>query len=127
MTTLVLDSGPFIAIDRSDRDVVAMLAAARGAEIGLRTSANVVAQVWRDPHGRQARLAALLKAVDICDVDADTGRAAGVLLTESGTVDAVDATVALLVAPGDQLLTSDPDDLGRLLEARGVRATVVAC
>ncbi len=127
MTALVLDSGPFIAIDRSDRNVVAMLAAARRAGISLRTSANIVAQVWREPHGRQARLAALLKAVDVCDVDADAARAAGVLLAESGAVDVVDATVALLVAPGDQLLTSDPDDLGRLLEARSVRATVVAC
>lgn len=44
-----------------------------------------------------------------------------------GTADAIDATVVLLAAPGDRILTSDPDDLTRLAEAAGNRAVIVAC
>ncbi len=38
---------------------------------------------------------------------------------------AVDAHLALLVDPGDQVLTGDRDDLALLLAARRVRATLV--
>lgn len=47
------------------------------------------------------------------------------MLAATGTVDIVDALLAMLVAPGDQLLTSDPGDLSTLLDARNVRATIV--
>lgn len=52
-------------------------------------------------------------------------RAAGELLTVSGTTDVVDALVALVVVPGDQLLTSDPADLRTLVAHRAVPVTVV--
>jgi hypothetical protein len=38
--------------------------------------------------------------------------AASELLAATGTADVVDALLAVLAVPGDQLLTSDPDDLG---------------
>lgn len=53
-------------------------------------------------------------------------RSIGELLAKSGTSDVVDAHVALLVETGDRLLTSDTDDLERLLDASGVSALVVA-
>lgn len=49
----------------------------------------------------------------------------GALLAVTGGSDVVDAHVASLARPGDQVLTSDPDDLGRLLDAISVRATVI--
>jgi DNA-binding transcriptional MocR family regulator len=55
------------------------------------------------------------------------GRDAGVLLATAGTPDAVDATVVLLAAPGDRILTSDPGDVARLAEAADNRAVVIAC
>jgi len=87
----------------------------------------VVAQVWRDPQGRQVQLARLLQAVDIRSVDQQAGREAGILLGVAGTADPVDATVVLLAGPGDRILTSDPADLTRLTEATARRAIVVAC
>lgn len=51
---------------------------------------------------------------------------AGELLAAAGTADVIDSLIALLARPADQILTSDPDDLRALLDARGIRATVIA-
>jgi DNA-binding transcriptional MocR family regulator len=53
-------------------------------------------------------------------------RAAGELLAASGTTDAVDALIAMVAAPGDQLLTSDLADLSTLVTHRAVPVTVVS-
>lgn len=127
MSALVLDAGAFIAVDRGDRPMMARLEAAEADGIELRTSAIVVAQVWRDPAGRQARLARLLRAVDVRPVDDRLARAAGALLGQAGTTDPIDATVVLVAESGDHLLTSDPDDLRRLAGAAGARVAVVPC
>jgi len=41
--------------------------------------------------------------------------------------DAIDASVALLAGPGDQMYTSDPDDLPKLCGAAGNNAAVIGC
>jgi hypothetical protein len=87
----------------------------------------VVAQVWRDRHGRQANLARLLRAVDVRVVSQRDGRDAGVLQALAGTAGAIDATVVLLAAPGDRILTSDPGDITLLAAPAENRAVVVAC
>ncbi len=60
-------------------------------------------------------------------VDESLGRRAGELLARAGTSDAVDATVVFTAEPGDRILTSDPDDIGRLIEASGRPVLVVGC
>ena len=75
-----------MAIDRDDRSMIARLRVAQQRRVELRTNAMVVAQVWRDRHGRQA----------------------GVLLGQADTANAIDACVVLLAEPGDRILTSDP-------------------
>lgn len=127
MSAFVLDAGAFVAVERNDRAMVARLRVAQQQGVELRTNAMVVAQVWRDGRGRQAALARLLRGVDVRAVDQATGRAAGSLLARSGTADPVDATVVLLAAPGDRILTSDPVDLVRLARAAGSRAAVITC
>lgn len=52
-------------------------------------------------------------------------RAAGELPARTGTSDVIDALVALAAMPGDQLLTSEPDDLTLLTGQRGLPVTVV--
>ena len=127
MSALVLDAGAFIAVERDDRAMMARLRIAQRHHAGLRTTAIVVGQVWRDPQGRQARLARLLRAVDVRTVDEPLGRDAGVLLARSGTSDPIDATVVLVTETGDRILTSDPDDLRHLAAAAHTRAAIVAC
>jgi hypothetical protein len=66
-------------------------------------------------------------AVDVRAISHENGRQAGVLLGSTGTTDPVDATVVVLAKPGDRILTSDPDDLTRLVSAAGNSAVIVAC
>ena len=116
-----------MAVDRDDRSMIARLRAAQQHGLELRTNAMVVAQVWRDRHGRQTNLARLLRAVDVRAVSQRDGRDAGVLQAAAGTADAIDATVVLLAAPGDRILTSDPRDITLLAVVAETRAIIVAC
>ena len=125
MSALVLDAGALVAADRDDRAMIARLRVAEKAGLELRSNAMVVAQVWRDRLGRQVNLARLLRAVDVRAVRHEDGRAAGVLLAAAGTADAIDATVVLLAAPGDRIVTSDPDDLTRLAAAAANRPAFI--
>jgi predicted nucleic acid-binding protein len=127
VSALVLDAGALLAVDRDDRAMMARLRIAQTSGLDLRTTGAVVAQVWRDPGGRQANLARLLRAVDVIPVDDRLGREAGVLLGRAGAGDAVDATVAAIAARGDRVLTSDPDDIARLVGASGRAVGVVRC
>jgi hypothetical protein len=127
VTALILDAGALVAVDRDERAMIARLRAAAEHGLELRSNAMVVAQAWRDPHGRQAGLARLLRAVEVRAIDHETGRAAGVLLGAAHTNDPIDATVVLLAAPGDRILTSDPADLTRLAAAASNRAVIVPC
>ncbi len=122
---LVLDAGALIGIDRHDRRVAGLIELGRRAGAELVTTAPVLAQAWRDG-ARQAQLARNLPMIDIRPVHIDHAKLAGELLAKSATKDVVDALVAGLALPGDQLLTSDPDDLTRLLAAREITAIVVA-
>jgi hypothetical protein len=127
VSALVLDAGALVAVDRDDRAMLARLRVAAEQGFELRTNAMVVAQVWRDRHGRQAQLAQLLRAVDVRAVDHQDGRDAGVLQAAAGTADPIDATVVLLAQAGDRILTSDPDDISRLAAAAANGSIVVAC
>jgi hypothetical protein len=127
MSAMVLDAGALVAVDRDDRAMMARLRAAQQHGLELRTNAMVVAQVWRDRRGRQVSLARLLRAVDVRAVSPRDGREAGALLAAADAADPIDATVVLLAAPGDRILTSDPGDLARLAESAGNRPVIVAC
>ncbi|MGI8630328.1 MAG: twitching motility protein PilT [Solirubrobacteraceae bacterium] len=127
MSAIVLDAGAFIAVDRSDRAMVARLRMAQRAGLQLRSTGVVITQVWRDPAGRPANLARLLKSVDVKAVDEQLGRAGGVLLGIAGTKDAVDASVVAVSATGDRILTSDASDIAPLVAASGRSIHVVAC
>jgi hypothetical protein len=127
VSALVLDAGAFVAVDGGDRAMIARLYAANRGGIELRSNGVVVAQVWRDPGGRQVELARLFRAVDVKAVDQDLGRDAGVLLGRAAAGDAVDATVVAMAAQGDRILTSDPADIAALVEASGRAVLVVPC
>jgi hypothetical protein len=121
---LVLDAGALIGIDRDDRRVAGLVELGRRAGATLVTVAPVVAQAWRGG-ARQARLARLLGMVEVRSTALADARAAGELLAVTGTSDVVDALAALAAMPGDQLLTSDPEDLAVLTEQRGLPLTIV--
>lgn len=123
--SLVLDAGAFIAVERSDRSVVALLKAEAQARRVPVTHGGVVAQVWRDG-ARQPMLAALLSGVEIVALDDSLGRQAGALLARSGGRDVIDAALAVLATDEDVILTSDPEDLRLLSVVRGAHVDLVA-
>lgn len=122
---LVLDAGAFLAVERGDRDVVALVKRERMAGRPPVTSGGVVAQVWRGGRGRQAELARLLAGVQVAAIDDSLGRRAGMLLARSGQSDAVDAAVVCLAADGDDILTSDPGELRALAEAAEIHVDLI--
>ena len=122
---LVLDAGAFVAVERGDRDVVALVKRERLAGRSPVTGGGVVAQVWRGGRGRQALLARLLAGVEVAPVDDSLGRRAGMLLACTGLSDAIDATVVSLAADGDDILTSDASDLRTLAEAAEIHVELI--
>lgn len=122
--TLVFDAGAFIAVERADRTVLALLAREHLAGRTPVTHGGVVGQVWRG-RARQARVGRLLAGVVVVALDEELGRAAGTLLAQAGASDVIDAAVVLLAADGDEILTSDPHDLAVLAAASGVHADLV--
>jgi hypothetical protein len=116
MTLLVLDAGAFIAHDRGDNLVRETLEAVlrRGGRVV--SPSPVIAQVWRDG-SRQARLASLLRSVDVLAPDLDEAKSAGLLCAKSNTSDVVDALVALCTADGAVVLTSDVEDINHLVKS----------
>jgi hypothetical protein len=123
VAALVFDAGGLIALDRGDRAVGVLLAVAAQDGVEAVTSSACVAQAWRAP-ARQARLARALAGFLEWPIDPPRARRCGLLLADTGTADIADAAVALLVQDGDTVLTSDPGDLERLLEAAGTRARI---
>lgn len=121
---LVLDAGALIGIERDDHRTAALIELGRRAGATLVTAAPIVGQVWRGT-SRQARLARTVRMIDIRVSDLDAAKAAGALLAATGTDDIVDALLVGTAMPGDQVLTSDPDDIERLVSARGIPITVV--
>lgn len=122
---LLLDAGALIAIERDDRDVVALIKSELEAGRAPKTHGGIVGQVWRGGSGRQARLARLLPGVEIAPLDSELGRSAGMLLKTSRSADVIDAALVALAGDGDDILTSDAEDLHALAVAAGVHVELV--
>ncbi|MBA2324189.1 MAG: hypothetical protein H0V92_09345 [Pseudonocardiales bacterium] len=116
--TLVLDAGALVAYEKGDRTVRAFLEHAQRDGLDVRTTTAVVTQVWRDG-ARQARLAMLLRGVDEIELTRAECRRIGSLLGHASGRDVPDASVVAAAADGDEILTSDPDDIRMLAEASG--------
>jgi hypothetical protein len=121
---LILDAGALVAVERHDSHVRSLIARNELRGAAMITSAGVVAQVWRGG-ARQANVARVLGGTEVKGIDHATARRIGELLGVTRTRDVVDAHVVLLAHGEDTLLTSDPGDLSRLLEARAVAPLLV--
>lgn len=129
MTSVVLDAGALIALDRNERSAWAMLRVASDNESSVQIPAGAIAQAWRDGR-RQVFLIRALRHCDEIPLDGSIARVAGLLCGESRTADIVDASIAL--AAGGlarrvevSILTSDSDDLEHLLQVLGERVNIV--
>ena len=117
--SLVLDSGALIALEKNDRPMWRRLKAALLANNCPKSHGGVVGEAWRGGGPRQALLALALAGVDVRPLDESLGRAAGSLRAEAGSADVIDAALVLLADDGDDIVTSDPEDLESLAERSG--------
>ncbi|MCY4035998.1 MAG: hypothetical protein OXF64_00885 [bacterium] len=115
--SILLDAGPLIALERGNRMVGRRIHSARQSGISLKTHGGVIAQVWRGGTREQTRLARALRAVETVQLGEDLGRRAGMLLARCGLSDAIDAALVAMADHGDEIITSDPDDLVVLVAA----------
>lgn len=116
--SLVLDTGALLAFERGDRTVVALLERTSRAGVRVATTSGAVAQAWRGGP-RRARLALLLRGTSEVELDRERSRAVGVLLGTAAKRDVVDGSIVDAAADGDEILTSDPDDIAALVSASG--------
>jgi predicted nucleic acid-binding protein len=113
---VTFDAGGLIALDRSDRRVIALLARAAETKGRITIPATALAQAIRRPE-RQVRLSRLLRqpTTDVVALDRVDAVNVGRLLGASGTSDIADAHVAVCAKrTGQRVVTSDPDDLKAL-------------
>ncbi len=115
---MTFDSGALIAAEKGDRRFWALwnLARARGARVTV--PAPVLAQVWRR---NNPVVALVLQGCDVSILDEHEAKRIGSLLDKSRTADVVDAAV-VVGANGRHdtlIVTSDPGDIGRLVNASG--------
>ena len=123
--TIVLDAGALLAVERGDREMIALVKRERQQDRAPLTHGGVIGQAWRGGHGRQTNLARLLAGVEVHPLDDGLGRRAGVLLAQAGGSDVIDAALVLLAEDGDEIFTSDPTDLTHLAVVAGRHVELV--
>lgn len=131
---LVLDSEGLSKLAAGDQRARAYLETARSRRARVVTSAVTLTEVLRGG-ARDAPVHRVLSRVTVLPVTPPLGRRAGELLGATGlsgnrcSIDAVVAATALSLARPVVLLTSDPDDMSRLVEEpdrpKGERVVVV--
>ena len=120
---LILDAGAFIAYERGDREIKAAIETAVESKDSIKTSVAIVAQVWRDA-ATQVVLSRLLRGVEEIQLSSKRARAVGDLLRRSHSEDIADAALVEIAANGDEILTSDPDDIRRVAAHSGKRLVI---
>lgn len=125
MSTVVYDAAVLVAADRSDRRAWAEHKARLELGVVPSVPAPVVAQVSRSP--QQAQLRHFLTGCVVVPLGESEAHEAGRLLEKSRTADVVDAVVVTVaLRQNAMILTSDTDDLRRLVRASGREVAVIA-
>jgi predicted nucleic acid-binding protein len=125
VSTVVYDAAVLVSADRNDRRAWAEHKARLELGIVPSVPAPVVAQVSRS--SQQAQLRRFLTGCAVVPLGESEAHEAGRLLGKTRTADIVDAVVVTTaVRQKAMILTSDPDDIRRLVEASGREITVIA-
>lgn len=116
MSTLVLDAGALIAVERYDRSMWAILAEARERGTEAVVPATALAEAWRGGP-RSAAIARLLDACVIDPLDERRAKEVGVRLGARRMSDVPDGHVACVATTRRAVVaTTDPDDIAALAD-----------
>jgi hypothetical protein len=112
---VVLDAGPFIALERRSRVMTELVRRFADEGTPLVTSAGVVGQVWRGGARAQVPVAFLLARTTVVDLTQPVAKILGRMLGATRTKDVIDAHVVFLARErGWPVLSSDPGGLHRM-------------
>ena len=118
MTGATYDAGALIAIERQDNKMVNFHKGMVTSGITPVVPSGVLAQVWRGGSGRQAPLARALKQCTVETLDEALAKQVGEAGKRLSSPDVVDISVVVgALSRGDQVFTSDPDDIERVSNA----------
>jgi predicted nucleic acid-binding protein len=122
---LTLDTGALIAAEKRDRHLWSVLKEASVRRATITVPTVVLAQTWR---GNSPMIARLLPACVVEDLDELAAKRVGVLLSKSRRrPDVVDAAVVIGAGlRGDAIVTSDADDINRLVAENGVQLPIIS-
>jgi len=124
VSAVVYDAAVLVAADRNERRAWAEHKARLEFGVVPLVPAPVVAQVSRSP--QQAQLRRFLTGCVVVPLGESEAHEAGRLLGMTRTADVVDAVVVTIaVRQKAVILTSDPDDIKRLVRASGGEVAVV--
>jgi len=125
MSAVVYDAAVLVAADRSERRVWADHKVRLESGVIPLVPAPVVAQVSRSTE--QAQLRRFLTGCVVVPLGETEAHEAGRLMGVAKTADVVDAVVVITaLRQNAAILTSDPDDMGRLVGASCREVNVVA-
>jgi predicted nucleic acid-binding protein len=125
VSTVVYDAAVLVAADRNDRQAWAEHKARLEFGVVPSVPAPVLAQVSRSPE--QAQLRRFLSGCAVVPLGESEAHEAGRLLRKARTADVVDAVVVTIALRQKAIiLTSDPEDIKRLVRASGGDIAVVA-
>lgn len=121
MTGATYDAGALIAIERQNNKMVNFHRNIVTSGIKPVVPAGVLAQVWRGGSGRQVPLARALKQCTIEPLDEALAKQVGEAGRRLRSPDVVDISVVIsALSRGDQVFTSDPDDIERISNSLNV-------
>ena len=124
MSAVVYDAAVLVAADRNERRAWAEHKARLEFGVVPLVPAPVVAQVSRSP--QQAQLRSLLTGCVVVPLGETEAHEAGRLLGRTKTSDVIDAVVVTTaLRQRATILTSDPDDIARLVRPSGREVAVI--
>lgn len=118
MSGYLYDTGALIAAERGERLMWAVHRRILDQGIRPTVPSTVLAQAWRG--GPQPQLSRLLAGCLVREFTEQQARTVGRALAQTGATDIVDASVVVIAQRfNEEVLTSDPDDLGPVAVALG--------
>lgn len=122
---MVYDTGALVAGERRDQLAWGHRDESLRQGVDIVVPVVVLAQAWRG--GPQPNLSRFLKGCLILPDTEAMGREAGRACAKARTYDVVDALVVVTaLALGAVVMTSDPDDLGRIAHTVGGQLSMIA-
>ena len=122
---LTYDAGALIAYEKRDSTMMGIHDSAVEHDITPVVPAGVLAQAWKGGSGTQAPLARMLKQCRVEPLDESLAKQVGAASEQTVSNDVVDISVVIsAVSRGDEIVTSDLDDIYEIMTSLGYNTAI---